>query len=322
MKGKEQRTRGTGRRKGLRILGAVLAALALALGALALGNRIALGEEAKRLRPNGQLVDLGGYSVHVYAEGKNGRAPALVFLSGAGTVAPVYDFQPLYALLSDEYAVAVVEKAGYGYSDIAEVDRDVASMVEEDRAALAGAGIAPPYLLLPHSMSGLEALYWAQHYPREIAGIAGLDMAVPESYDGFDFTRVNVAFGLGRVAVGLGLHRIPGLYPLHTEGLSEAEREQQSLLMLRNAVNPVYALESEAVYDNAQTVKQGGAVDCPLLLFVSNGKETGEKVLASQIRFARENGARLVQYDCGHYLHYYKSSELAEEIRAFLREIG
>lgn len=56
------------------------------------------------------MVDLGDYSVHVYTEGENANAPTLVFLSGSGTVAPTYDFKPLYSLLSDEYRIAVVEK--------------------------------------------------------------------------------------------------------------------------------------------------------------------------------------------------------------------
>lgn len=35
---------------------------------------------------------------------------------------------------------------------------------------------------MPHSMSGIEALYWAREYSDEVSGIIGLDMSVPESY--------------------------------------------------------------------------------------------------------------------------------------------
>lgn len=45
--------------------------------------------------------------------------------------------------------------------------------------ALDKAGIQDPYVLCPHSLSGLEALYWAQKYPDEVEAIVGLDMAVP-----------------------------------------------------------------------------------------------------------------------------------------------
>ena len=152
----------------------------------AAGHHIALQAEEKRLVPPGQLVEVDGRNIHVYCEGDCAQGPALVFLSGSGTVAPVYDFRPLYRLLSPHFPIAVVEKTGYGYSDISDVPRDVASMVDEVRRALAGADVPAPYVLLPHSMSGLEAICWAQTYPDEVAGIIGLDMAVPHSYDDFD----------------------------------------------------------------------------------------------------------------------------------------
>ena len=56
-------------------------------------------------------------------------------------------------------------------------------MLSETRRALDKAGIKGPYVLCPHSMSGLEALYWAQKYLEEVETIVGLDMAVPDYYD-------------------------------------------------------------------------------------------------------------------------------------------
>ena len=179
----------------------------------AAGHHIALQAEEKRLVPPGQLVEVDGRNIHVYCEGDCAQGPALVFLSGSGTVAPVYDFRPLYRLLSPHFPIAVVEKTGYGYSDISDVPRDVASMVDEVRRALAGADVPAPYVLLPHSMSGLEAICWAQTYPDEVAGIIGLDMAVPHSYDDFDLGGARLSLAVGGLARTFGIHRIPGVYP-------------------------------------------------------------------------------------------------------------
>ncbi|MBQ7245952.1 MAG: alpha/beta hydrolase, partial [Firmicutes bacterium] len=132
-------------RKTIKIIGIIFAVLIVIIAVLAIYNQIAINSEADRIVPNGQMVDLGDYSVHVYSEGDANAAPTLVFMSGSATVAPVYDFKALYSILADEYRIAVVEKAGYGYSDIIEVDRDVARMVEEVRSALSGAGIEKPY---------------------------------------------------------------------------------------------------------------------------------------------------------------------------------
>lgn len=48
--------------------------------------------------PNGQMVEVNGYNMHVYVEGEGDTT--LVFMSGGGTYSPVLDFKSLYSLLS------------------------------------------------------------------------------------------------------------------------------------------------------------------------------------------------------------------------------
>ena len=56
-------------------------------------------------------------------------------------------------------------------SQMVDEQRDIDTMLSETRMALEKAGIEGPYVLCPHSMSGLEALYWAQKYPEEAVWI-------------------------------------------------------------------------------------------------------------------------------------------------------
>ena len=104
-----------------------------------------------------------------------------------------------------------MEKFGYGFSDIVDKSRDIDSILEDTRAALKKAGLAAPYVLCPHSMSGLEALYWAQKYPDEVSAIIGLDMAVPEYYE---YMQINIPFLRSTSwAARLGVTRfIPGVW--------------------------------------------------------------------------------------------------------------
>ena len=117
---------------------------------------------------------------------------------------------------------------------------------------------------------------------------------------------------LGRLAVKLGLLRIPGIYPLNEAPLTDEEVIQQKLLMYRNAVNPVYIAEGQKVLENAKVVKAGGNVTCPLLMFCSDGTEIGDFWIPVQKEFAEENQAELVFFDCGHYIHYFKSESLKQ----------
>lgn len=305
-----------------RLLLILLCALIAFLAATTLYHHLSLKRIAGELVPNGTLVEVDGRNIHIYAEGEKGDKPTLIFMSGSATVAPVYDFKPLYSLLLDEYRIAVVEKTGYGYSDICQVQRDIDTMLEEVRQGLSLAGEGGPYVLFPHSMSGLEAIYWAQQYPDEVEAIIGLDMAVPESYEHFDASAVNRQMSLGRASVLLGLHRLPGIYSLNDAGLSEHDARQQRLLMHRNAVNINYILEGKAVYNNALKVKSGGNPDLPMLLFTSDGAEIGEHWLLCQEEFAAGSQAQLIQLDCGHYIHHFEAEYISEKALEFLLELS
>lgn len=305
-------------KKALKLILILLCFVFVFLSATTIYHHISLSQEKNKIVPNGMLVEIDGYKIHVYSEGDKGDKPTLVFMSGSATAAPVYDFKSLYSLLSDEYRIVVVEKAGYGYSDIYEIERDIDTMLEEVRKGLLLAGEKGPYVLFPHSMSGLEAIYWAQKYPKEVTAIIGLDMAVPESYDYFNFSSINQLIYVGRASVFLGLHRIPGVYSLDNTALTETEIKQQNLLMYRNAVNINFVLEGKAVYNNAAIVKSGVDLDLPILMFVSDGIEIGEFWIPTQKRFATKNDAQLIQLDCGHYVHNFMPEFIAEKTSEYL----
>ena len=303
-----------------KILLIFLSLILVFLCALTIYHHTALGAEAGKLSPPGQMVDVGGYRLHVYAEGPRTGTPTLVFLSGAANVDPVYNFKPLYTRLSDKYHIVVVEEAGYGYSDIVGTPRDARSKLLDIRKALTLAGENGPYVLVPHSMSGIEALYWAQNYPDEIMGIVGLDMAVPESYQNYNFS----AFGFqaeihaARAASWLGLLRIPGIYPMDTKDLSADEMKQQKMLLYRNAFNVDFLNEGKSIKANAALVGSGKIPAIPYLMFASNGRETGQYWITDEDAFAQSVNAELVHLDCGHYLFQYLPEEMAGKIAAYM----
>ena len=133
------------------------------------------------IQHKGEYVEVDGHNMNLLIEGDGEKT--LVFLAGAGTPSPILDFKPLTDRLKDDYKVVIIEKFGYGYSDEIDGERTVDIITEQDRQALSKAGVEAPYILCPHSASGLETMYWANHYPDEVEAIIGLDMGVPEEYD-------------------------------------------------------------------------------------------------------------------------------------------
>ena len=69
------------------------------------------------LKCNGELITINNHNIHIYRTG-NKSNQTLIFMSGSGTVSPVYDFKILYSKLAKNFRIIVIEKFGYGYSDI------------------------------------------------------------------------------------------------------------------------------------------------------------------------------------------------------------
>lgn len=317
-----------GGNRALVIAGIILAAAALLLLACYVNHRLRLAKEETLLAPPGTMVEVAGKQMHVYTEGSG--AETLVFLSGGGTCAPVLDFKSLYSLLSDDFRIAVVEKFGYGYSeDSGGRSRDIDTILEDTRSALLAAGIEGPYVLCPHSMSGLEALRWAQKYPDEVTAIAGLDMAVPEAYEDMSINLFTLR--LGQLAVNAGIARlIPGLADgdaVRYGTLTEAEKTAYRALFHRRTASPDMLAEAAIVKENARTVTESGTPQVPMLLFISDGSggtgfsEDVWRGFQREYLSGVENG-RSVELGCPHYVHDYEYRRISTEIRNFIQSLS
>ena len=286
-------------------------------------HRYRLKAEKKLREPLGQLVDINGNNMSVYVEGNGSRT--LVFLSGGGTCSPILDFKSLYSLLLEDYRIVVVEKFGYGYSDVVEEDRNIQTVLSETRLALNKAGVEGPYVLCPHSMSGIEALYWAQEYPDEIEAIIGLDMAVPGYYENM---KINIPLmKLGQYAANLGITRvIPGLAEsdaIKYGTLTEEEKNIYRALFYCRTATETMIDETKSIKENAKLVAQNGVPQVPMLLFLSDGtggigfdKETWRRIPKEYI--SEVESGKYMELDCPHYVHDYEYEKISEEIKSFL----
>ena len=288
-------------------------------------HRYRLRKEEKLREPLGKLIDINENNISIYVEGSGSKT--LVFLSGGGTCSPILDFKSLYSLLSDEYRIVVIEKFGYGYSDIVDEDRNIQTILSETRLALNKAGIDGPYVLCPHSMSGIEALYWAQEYPDEIESIIGLDMAVPEYYENM---KINLPLmKLGQYAADLGITR---LIPTLAESdaikhgtLTNDEKNRYKAIFYNRTATVTMINEAKSAKDNARIVAQNGVPQVPMLLFISDGtggtgfdKETWRRIPEKYI--SEVKAGKYIELDCPHYVHDYEYGRISEEIKRFLRE--
>lgn len=283
-------------------------------------HQIMLKVEEPLRAPLGQVVEVDGHKMSVYTEGTGDKT--LVFLSGSDTPSPILDFKSLFSLLSDEYRIVVVERFGYGFSDIVDKPRDIDTVLSETRAALAAADIDGPYVLCPHSMSGLEALYWAQQYPEEVEAIVGLDMAVPDAYENFKNNVFMNATSQFNAKTGI-IRLLPLLNELDCVKhgtLTEEEKKIAHALLYKNFSNRTTINELKYVSENATIVGAGEIPQVPMLLFISNDTSTTELTDATQRYANTAENTKVIQLDCPHYVHDYEYNRISKEIKAFLQE--
>ena len=309
-------------KKALKIIGKVLLVLLildlLAILGIFLYHRIQLSKEKPLVEaPLGQLVEVDGHNMSIYTEGEGEHT--LVFLSGWGVAAPILDFRTLYSRLSDEYRIVVIEKFGYGFSDDVDSERSFDTILRQDREALSKAGIEGPYILCPHSLSGLEALYWAQSYPDEVEAVVGLDMSLPLNCDETDQADMKDSYQLNKWFNRLGFFRVMNidgmLDALHAGTLTDEEKAVYRALVYANTGNTAVGNEAADTIHIAETIENAPKPEVPMLLFIMD-KKTEEQAYASDTL-----GAKVIPLDCGHYVHILKADTVSQEMQAFIADL-
>lgn len=308
-------------------LGILIGIIVLFIAISYINHRVKLSKEDQLIAPLGQLVEVNGHKLNVYTEGQGDVT--LVFMSGGGTCSPILDFKSLYSLLSKKYRIVVIEKSGYGFSEISNTARDIDTVLFETREALAQAGISGKFILCPHSMSGIEALYWKQLYPNEINAIVGLDMAVPQSYEQY---RINMPLiKLGAFGANTGVTRwFPNIAEdsaaIKYGSLSNEEIELHKMIFYRRTATKSMLGEVKEIKKSAHKVAEIGIPSVPILLFSSNGQGTGwtkDQWRKCQKDFIQNNdNCKLIELDCSHYVHNIEYNLIANEIESFIDSLN
>ncbi|NBF39829.1 MAG: alpha/beta fold hydrolase [Spirochaetes bacterium] len=280
--------------------------IALLIGSSYVEHRTLIEEEQREYPAPGVLVEVNdeGDRLHVYAEGEGNET--LVFMSGFGTSSPFYDFKVLFEELSDDYRVAVVERAGYGWSDITSSPRDIDTVLRETRAALQIAGERPPYVLFPHSMAGLEALHWASLYPEEVQAVISLDSVVPgyveqsgEEPDVSAAITFLTRTGLVRNQPGVFESNFHAMQKGH---LTEEEADAARTIFFRRLFTKNMWEEADTFISNSRLVAEHGTVDVPFHAFISNENEDPQWA-ESIASYAEATGGGSSVLDGHHYIH-------------------
>ncbi len=127
--------------------------------------------EVKAYPPPGQMVDVGGYHLHINCTGDG--SPTVVIESGWGDMSASWGWvQPEVAKTT---RVCTYDRAGMGWSEASPQPRTAREYAKELHTLLAKANEPGPYVLVGHSMGGFTVLVYAHDYPDEVSGLVLVD---------------------------------------------------------------------------------------------------------------------------------------------------
>jgi len=121
--------------------------------------------------PTEQTVDLGTHGLRIRQVGQG--VPTVVIDVGLGDRSE--HWAPLVERIAGETGVCVYDRAGYGESDAGPLPRDSGRIADELRTLLREADVPGPYVLVGHSLGGLNVQVFADRYRKDVAGLVLLD---------------------------------------------------------------------------------------------------------------------------------------------------
>lgn len=281
----------------------------------------------------GEKVSIGNGKINIYTEGSGEKT--IIVLSGAGVSSPVLEYRPLYRRMSDKYKIAVIEKSGYGLSESTGTARTVENMVRESREALQCAGIKPPYILMPHSYSGFETIYWANTYPDEIIAVLSIDMGLPETAAemGKILTAEKVDANIRRtrkfyskikkrgILTKIFKNKLENASGLMTSDyLTDEEKKLYQELFYKNLGNDDIFAENRELVSNGETAGKTGMLKVPAFFYISDMKVPLKQGSWRDyaIKYAESIGAEYRLTDKGHLMYSRIPGEMASDFINFL----
>ncbi len=322
------------RRTVIAVLAVVVALLGISTGVNQAANAIGLA----RLDVPGELVEVDGQArMHVYSRAEHSGGPTLVFLIGQGLGSAYYKLKGVWEPLAEDFDIATVDYLGYGFSDTTAKERSNENVATEIHAALHGAGVAGPYVLVAHSIGGLYAMKFAELYSDEVAGFVGLDSSAPGqmapgeyegdlSQDGGLHPIMTVLRFMGVVRVERWINGDDSIWLPANPLLDEAEQDQDWLL--GNAKLDLRLLDDEVSWFLRNDLAlQGQRFDAAIPTLMVLAQETVEAVrefgMPDWVEVHRAVASehpqsRVVTLDGSHWIHQDAPGQVVGQIRQFL----
>jgi pimeloyl-ACP methyl ester carboxylesterase len=236
---------------------------------------------------------------------------------------------PLWGLVQPQVAkfarACTYDRAGYGWSETSPYPRTSQQMVKELHTLLTNAGIDGPYILVGHSLGGLNMRLFANQYPQEVIGVVLVDALSTNAYTrlGAPFKDYMAAtkkmFQTLAIISQLGLIRM-GLQFKGSEAAPEFVRKLpprvQPLVtsQFHSQTFKAALAEMEGIENSMREVKQTNFPEAIPLIVISHGMKmfsdskseeteyTWQQLQEEMVNLSKEGSLEIAAYS-GHDIH-------------------
>ena len=157
----------------VKISGATL--VVILFGAILLG--VVLRGLASEVLPPGQMIEVGGYRLHIHCTGPDNALPTVVIETGSGAATPLYYW--IQKGVSETTRVCAYDRSGLGWSEESGLPRDAEHVNEALHTLLTKVKIKKPFVFVGHSIAGLYNRDYIERYPEDVSGLVLLDPSHP-----------------------------------------------------------------------------------------------------------------------------------------------
>ncbi len=318
-------------RTGRILIGLVVFVLVLGIVTMAAGA-VTKTNLARQYPPPGQLVDVGGYKMHIYCTGQG--SPTVILAAGLD------DYSIFWTLVQPEVSkttrVCSYDRAGLGWSEPSPLSRTSETMVKELHTLLVNANVEGPYVMVGHSFGGALVRLYSHIYPDEVAGMVLVDGAPDDLFVRVPVWRkaIEQKLGLFRTLAPLSSFGLLALAPesIPNRGLPDEALAQYRAISAATRYFQTVIAENEAFEKNLDQVRAAGITsfgNMPLIV-VSRGiwvslpglsrVEDQQSWLAwqemqSELASLSSNGKQITAEEAGHSIQLDQPDLVIDAIR-------
>lgn len=289
---------------------------------------IAAGGDAKAYPAPGQLVDVGGYRLHIQCVGTG--SPTVVLDAGLGGTS--LDWNLVQGELSQTTKVCAYDRAGMGWSDTSPQPRTPNQNARELYTLLTRAGIEGPYVLVGHSLGGKNVRMFALQHPDLVAGMVLVDarseyvdtQTSPTEAQAFQQGMAGGQSFLG-VARNLGLVRLLSASQWGSPAMSEKTRTEIALLNTAERSRDTTTAEAQGrAADDTQLQTAPSLGDRPLFVLAS---EQNTMMIPSWTEAQKQQAALstkghlIIAKGSGHYIHWEQPALVVDAVRQAVAQV-